>query len=705
MSEVGVSELEEYGRTVLISAPFKGDAATLQKVLGERYQTQVFSDISSLSECVGPNTAVILLTEEALAAGASQLGAALALQPHWSDIPIVLLASNHSRAGRDNDAARRRLPSNTANVVVLERPMSSSSLQSAIAAAWQSRARQFEMRDKLAELAEERERLRILLENIPVGVCFVDVTGASLVSNPLYDHYFPTGLTPPHLSEQAWFSEEEDATRLPPEMFPGVRALRGDSVDGLVFRHYTEDGADSWVRINAVPLRQSSGEIIGAALVIVDITDQKRAELTLREFNELLEIQVATRTQALAKALEQLRTESNERALAEDKLRHSLKMEAVGQLTGGIAHDFNNMLTGVLSALELIKLRLAKANIGGVERYISAAQTSAQRAASLTQRLLAFSRRQSLDTKPFGVNELVVSLHDLLARSVNEQIKIILDLADSAPWVQSDANQLENALLNLVINARDAMPKGGAITISTHSETFATELADPDALTPGSYVRIDVCDTGMGIPPAFLSKVTEPFFTTKPQGQGTGLGLSMVYGFAKQSRGRLTINSAPGNGTTVSIYLPAIESHESIEIATHTPVTAGIGQPILLVEDDESVRMLNSEVLLALGYEVLIANDAHQALEIMESLPQLDLLVTDVGLPGMNGRQLAEIAQQRWPDLPVLFLTGYAQNAANRENFLGPHMELLTKPFPLQVLAELVSKMLEVDYAKATLSD
>lgn len=697
--------MEEHGRTVLISAPFKGDAATLQKVLGTRYLTQVFSDITALSECVGPDTAVILLTEEALAAGALQLGTALALQPHWSDIPIVLLASNHSRAGRDNDAARRRLPSNTANVVVLERPMSSSSLQSAIAAAWQSRARQFEMRDKLAELADERERLRILLENIPVGVCFVDVSGTSLVSNPLYEHYFPSGLTSGQLDTEAWCSEDASSTKLSPEMFPGVKALRGEPVEGHVFRHCTEAGADSWVRMNAVPLKQATGDIIGAALVIVDISEQKSAELTLRQFNELLEIQVASRTQALANALEQLQNESNERALAEEKLRHSLKMEAVGQLTGGIAHDFNNMLTGILSALELIKLRLAKENVGGVDRYINAAETSAQRAASLTQRLLAFSRRQSLDTKSFGVNNLVVSLHDLLTRSVNEQIEIILNLADSAPWVQSDANQLENALLNLVINARDAMPDGGTITISTHSEIIAQELADPDALPPGHYVRIDVCDTGMGIPHALMSKVTEPFFTTKPQGQGTGLGLSMVYGFAKQSRGRLVIDSSPGKGTIVSIYLPANESHVSVETSNETHASEGAGQLIVLVEDDESVRMLNSEVLLALGYEVLIANDAHEALEIMESLPRLDLLVTDVGLPGMNGRQLAEIAQQRWPELPVLFLTGYAQSAANREDFLGPYMELLTKPFPLQVLADLVSKMIDVEYRKATSSD
>lgn len=691
--------METHGRTVLITAPFKGDAATLQKVLGGRYQTQVFSDVSALSQCVGPTTAVILLTEEALITGASNLGAALALQPHWSDIPIILLASHHSRAGRDNDAARRRLPSNTANVVVLERPMSSSSLQSAIAAAWQSRERQFEMRDRMAELAEERERFRILLENIPVGVCFVDLKGAALVSNPLYDHYFPNGFSSPHLGTESWFSEEADGTQLRPEMFPGARALRGDFVEGLVFRHRTLEGVDSWVRMSAVPLRHTSNEIIGAALVIVDIDDQKRAESTLRQFNELLEIQVANRTEALATALERLQSESNERAVAEEKLRHSLKMEAVGQLTGGIAHDFNNMLTGVLSALELIKIRLAKANISGVERYIDAAQVSAQRAASLTQRLLAFSRRQSLDTKAFGINDLVLSLHDLLVRSVNEQIKINLDLADSAPWVHSDSNQLENALLNLVINARDAMPNGGTITVSTRSETILEEIDEPEALTPGEYIRVEVRDTGTGIPPAFLSKVVEPFFTTKPQGQGTGLGLSMVYGFAKQSRGRMAIDSVPNVGTTVSIYLPAIDSNESGEVINEAHASPGAGQLLLLVEDDESVRMLNSEVLVALGYEVLIASDAQQALDIIEPLARLDLLVTDVGLPGMNGRQLAEIAQQRWPRLPVLFLTGYAQNAANREKFLGPHMELLTKPFPLQVLADLVSKMLDPTYS------
>jgi signal transduction histidine kinase/ActR/RegA family two-component response regulator len=646
---------------------------------------------------VGPATGLIVLTEEALLGATASLGAALARQPSWSDIPIILLTSNRNRAGKDNDAARRRLPRNASNVVVLERPMSSSSLLSAIAAAWQSRERQFDMRDRLAELAQERERLRILLENIPVGVSFVDVNGVSLVSNPLYDRYVPSGIIPSRhpVGQERWVSTDTQGQVVTPDMFPGIRALGGEIVEDVEFCHIPLGGPEFWTRISAVPLWGPDKRIIGAAMVIVDINEQKQAQMKLRQFNESLELQVAGRTQALAAAIERLHAESSERARAEEQLRHSLKMEAVGQLTGGIAHDFNNMLTGVLGAMDLIKLRLAKGSVTNIDKYLDAAQASARRAASLTQRLLAFSRRQSLDTRALDVNDLVATLLDLLKRSVTEQVEIVLRPDDSAPWVLADANQLENALLNLVLNARDAMPDGGTILISTHAEIIQAAATGPDSLRPGPYVRIDVRDTGTGIPADVLGRVIEPFFTTKPQGQGTGLGLSMVYGFAKQSHGRLTINSGVNLGTTVSIYLPAVAPGYADTAVPNPLATPGAGQVILLVEDDESVRMLNQEVLQELGYQVRVANDAQQALDQLEALPRLDLLVTDVGLPGLNGRQLAEMAQQQRPGLPVLFLTGYAKGAASRADFLGPNMKLLTKPFALDALALLVSDMLQ----------
>ena len=675
--------------TLLVAAPFKGDAVCLSRLLGARYPVQAFENAAALAKAIDDHTGLLILTEEALHKDVSALGRALDEQPAWSEIPVILLSSNQRRSGRDAGLVRRRLPGSAGHVVVLERPLSSASLLSAVAAAWRSRQRQFEMRDSLAQLAEERGRLQTLLQNIPVGVCFMDNEGRPLVTNPLYLQYTSGGIIPSRQPDRgaAWVAYDADGKRLQPEMFPGARALRGEPATGIDFCHDQGNGSQSWMRVSAVPLYGGSHQVIGAAAVIVDINEEKQAELSLRRFNEELEIQVQARTRELNAVVQQLRTESDERARAEEQLRQSLKMEAVGQLTGGIAHDFNNMLTGVISALDLIKLRIASQRTDGVDRLMDAALSSAGRAASLTQRLLAFSRRQSLDAKPLEVNRLVLTLRDLLERTLTEQIVLHLDLSAEEPWVCADANQLENALLNLAINARDAMPHGGTLTISTRLQR-STSGADT------GEVCIEVRDSGCGIPPSLLSRVTEPFFTTKPIGQGTGLGLSMVYGFARQSSGVLTIDSKPNAGTSVSIRLP--EAVRAAAAAQEVPdlLVPGKGQPILLVEDDDSVRLINQELLQELGYQVLVARNGEEALECFRRRERIDLLVTDVGLPGMNGRQLAEIAQQLKPSLPVLFLTGYAEGAMSRADFLGPNMQLLTKPFALDVLATRVADML-----------
>jgi signal transduction histidine kinase/ActR/RegA family two-component response regulator len=660
------------------------------------YCIRQHGDLTSLAKDLNTDIGVVILTEEALLGDITLLERVLGQQPAWSDIPFILLASSQNRAGRGTDFVRQRLPANATNVVVLERPLSSASLLSAVAAAWRSRERQFDMRDRLAELAEERSRLQTLLENLPVGVCFMDREGRSLISNPSYDQWVPNGQIPSQQASevQRWVAVDSQGRMLPPEQYPGARALRGEVVRGQDFCYSLDKTSESWLRVSSVPLYDADGQIIGATTVIADINDEKRAELALRRFNEELEIKVQARTRELAAALEQLQKESAERERAEDQLRHSLKMEAVGQLTGGIAHDFNNMLTGVLGALDLIKLR-AKGRLDGLERYMDAAQVSAQRAAALTQRLLAFSRRQSLESRPMSVNQLIIALHDLLRRSIAEQITLQLDLAEDLPWAIADANQLENAILNLVINARDAMPAGGHITIVTHAITVASPSENPDALAPGHYVCIEVKDTGSGIPARLMDKVLEPFFTTKPQGQGTGLGLSMVYGFARQSKGRLHIDSLPEKGTTVSICLPAAQSEPAIPAAEPRELMEGAGQTILLVEDDDSVRLFNQEALEELGYQVRVARDGQEALVLLEQMPHLDLLVTDVGLPGMNGRQLAEVIQQLRPRLPVLFLTGYAEGAMSRTEFLGRNMQLITKPFTLDILAMRVAMILQ----------
>ncbi len=382
----------------------------------------------------------------------------------------------------------------------------------------------------------------------------------------------------------------------------------------------------------------------------------------------------------------------------EEQLRQAQKMEAVGQLTGGIAHDFNNILTGIIGGLDIIGRRIALGRYDEVGRFIEPVVASAHRAAGLTHRLLAFSRRQSLDPRPIDVNALVGSMEELLRRSLGEQIVIRLGFEPDLWTAEADANQLENALLNLAINARDAMADGGTLTIATENVAIAPgEAALQDGVEAGDYVAVAVRDTGAGMDRSIVDRAFDPFFTTKPIGQGTGLGLSMVYGFAKQSGGHVAIASTIGEGTTVRVYLPrhrgALAQAEALPTAAAAPARAG--DTVLVVEDEAAVRLLVVELLGDLGYAVLEARDGPAAMAIVESDHRIDLLITDVGLPGMNGRQVAEFARTRRPRLKVLFMTGYAEQAAIRAKFVDDGMDLIAKPFAMEALAARVRDMLE----------
>jgi CheY-like chemotaxis protein len=326
------------------------------------------------------------------------------------------------------------------------------------------------------------------------------------------------------------------------------------------------------------------------------------------------------------------------------------------------------------------------------------ATTAAERAAALTHRLLAFSRRQTLDPQAIDINTLVSSLEEMLVRTLGEQAALALALGPDLWSTRSDPNQLESAILNLAINARDAMPNGGQLTIETSNLTLdVAQSAGPERIAAGDYVLISVSDTGAGMSADVLDKVFEPFFTTKPIGQGTGLGLSMVYGFVHQSGGHVGIYSEPGIGTTVKLYLPRLQGDAALD--AHAPLAGpaprGAGERVLLVEDDPQVRMLVRTVLEELGYKAMEAVDGQAAVPLLESDARINLLVTDVGLPGMNGRQLADIARERRPDLPVLFITGYAANAAERASFLAPGMRMISKPFPMDGLARTLREILE----------
>jgi PAS domain S-box-containing protein len=375
----------------------------------------------------------------------------------------------------------------------------------------------------------------------------------------------------------------------------------------------------------------------------------------------------------------------------EDQLRQSQKMEAVGQLTGGLAHDFNNLLTGIAGSLELMQTRLSQGRMTDLARYITAAQGAARRAAALTHRLLAFSRRQTLAPKPTDVNRLILGMDELIRRTMGPEIQVEVVAAGGLWATLVDPNQLENALLNLCINARDAMPRGGKLIVEPGNRWLDEHAAAERGLPPGQYVSICVSDNGTGMPPEVAARAFEPFFTTKPIGQGTGLGLSMIYGFAQQSGGQVRIDSDLGRGSAVYIYLPRhlgdAEIPSDVSDTERLP-RAQPGETVLVVDDEPTIRMLVTDVLVGLGYLPIEAADGEAAFAVLRSDLRIDLLVTDVGLPGgVNGRQVAEHGRELRPGLKVLFMTGYAENAVLSHGHLAPGMHVLTKPFAMDMLA------------------
>jgi PAS domain S-box-containing protein len=517
-----------------------------------------------------------------------------------------------------------------------------------------------------AALGESERRFRLLVEGVvdyaifmldPEGRITNWNTGAQRIKG-----YAASEIIGQHFSR--FYTEEDRAEGVPQRALATAARTGKFEAEGWRVR---KDGTRFWANVLIDAIRDDAGALIGFAKITRDMT---------------------------------------ERRAVEERLRQAQKMEAIGQLTGGVAHDFNNLLTVIFGNLESLLRRWPEKDDEDLRRLVEGAIRGATRAAQLTHRLLAFSRRQPLEPKPVNLNRLVAGASELLQRTLGERVAVETVLGAGLWWVQVDPSQLESALLNLAVNSRDAMPGGGKLTIET-ANTYLDEAyaATQDDLAAGQYVLLAVSDTGTGMPKEIIARAFEPFFTTKAPGEGTGLGLSQVYGFIKQSGGHVKIYSEPGEGTTVKLYLPRLATApgqgESDERTPAVPMGRR-GETILVVEDDDDVRAHGVDILRELGYRVIAAPDGASALRILESEPEVRLLFTDIGLPGgLNGRHLAEEARRRYPALRLLFTTAYARNAILHQGKLEPGVDLVLKPFTYAALASKIREVLDRPFRSA----
>jgi PAS domain S-box-containing protein len=507
------------------------------------------------------------------------------------------------------------------------------------------------------ELRASEERFRMLVQSVTdYAIYMLDAQGRVSSWNAgaeRFKGYRADEIIGEHFSR--FYTDEEREAQVPETALATARTEGRFEAEGWRVR---KDGTRFWASVIIDPIRNDDGELIGFAKVTRDLSEKRAIE---------------------------------------HQLRQSQKMEAVGQLTGGLAHDFNNLLTGISGSLDMMQVRVRQGRISELERYFIAAQGAVKRAASLTHRLLAFARRQTLDPKPTSVNRLLSDLEELVRRTVGPSVDVEVVGASGLWSTFVDPNQLENAVLNLCVNARDAMPDGGKLTIETANRWIDERAAKRHDLPVGQYISVCVTDTGVGMTPEVIAKAFDPFFTTKPLGQGTGLGLSMIYGFARQSGGQVRIYSEVGQGTTMCIYLPR-HGQDAAGDGEAEPAQAaapGAGEVVLVIDDDPTIRMLVAELLAESGYTVIEAPDGPAGLKVLESNAKVDLLITDVGLPGLNGRQVADAARVSRPDLKVLFITGYAENSVIGKSQLEHNMFVLTKPFQMEFLAHRVRDIID----------
>ncbi len=666
----------------LILAPAGRDAAIAARILAEAGMAiAVTQDLPGLCKAMAEGAAVAMIVEEALL-GADLGGVArlLAAQPAWSDFPFIILSRRG--AGLERNPGAKRLMDVLGNVTFLERPFHPTTLVSVVQASLRSRLRQYEARRRIEEIREAEAQFSIMVETIPQLAWMATADGDLVWFNQRWYDY--TGRTPDQMAARGWESVHDPAV-LPAILDRWQASLASGEPFEMTFPLRAMTGEYRPFLTRAAPIRDAQGRILRWFGTNTDVTAQQNLEA-------LLERRVVERTVELEQANRQLAAQIVERERIQSALRQAQRLEAVGQLTSGGAHDFNNLLTVVLGNAR----RLQKSEADGERRRrLDMTVQAAERGAKLTMQLLAFSRRQKLEPKPVDLNETVAGMHDLLQSTMGGSVHIRVRLDDGLWPAMIDPTQIELVVLNLAINARDAMEVGGTLTVETANVTLAAP-ARPEQPAAGDYVMIAVSDTGTGMSDEVLAKAFEPFFTTKAVGKGSGLGLSQVYGLAKQSGGGVRIVTRPGEGTSVKVYLPRAR-------AAATPVAAAPLRPlvdrdpkgavILLVDDDSAVREVTVGILRDLGYGVFEAGSGGAALDLLDRNAQVSLVMLDFAMPGMNGAEVAREVRARRPDLPILFATGYVDASA----LDGIHEDqIVRKPFVERDLADRLARHLDL---------
>jgi PAS domain S-box-containing protein len=670
---------------ILVFAPQGRDAGIARALLKEAgIISEICLDLPSFERALGDDTCFVVLTEEALHSSDLRIVASrVNAQPAWSDLPFIILTQRAGDADRNSGAAI--LSDLLGNVTFLERPFHPTTFISVARTALKGRQRQYEARGRIELLHEGEERLRTALLAGRLGSWELDIAARTLTASATFKALFGRAAD----DNFSWGDliasvHSDDRKRMQEAVLTSIEIGTDYATE---YRTVWPDGGIHWAEIRARHVRDGTtgkSRLIG---VSSDITERKTAEEALKQLNGTLEERVAERTAELSRAHAAVLAEIRQREHTEELLRQSQKMEMIGQLTGGVAHDFNNLLMVVLANLTLLGKQ--QSTDARTARLIDGALQAAQRGAVLTQRLLAFARRQELKLEPTSLIDLVRGMSDLIERSAGSQIELLLDVPETLPLALVDPNQIELALLNLVVNARDAMPNGGILTIKLDRSQASAE----DGLPPGPYVRLTVSDNGEGMDTETARRATEPFFSTKGPGKGTGLGLSMIHGLASQMNGALRLKSELGQGTTAELWLPvttvAADTRQTQDVP-RVKDADGLSITVLVVDDDALIAMSTVGMLEDLGHEAVDAGSPARALEILESGQHVDLLITDYSMPRMNGVELAKAVRKLRPGLPILLASGYAELPSSS----GIDLPRIGKPYQQDQLAAEITKVL-----------